>query len=114
MINANAADAMPNNGATNRSPALVDHQESVPDPMTAYQMTSMLQGVVQRGTGTALRAVGKPVAGKTGTTNDEKTVCSVGFTPEIAVGVYFGYDKPRHIARGATGGHFAAPLSVIS
>jgi penicillin-binding protein 1A len=91
-------------------PTLVDHQELVLDPMTAYQMTSMLQGVVQRGTGTALRAVGKPVAGKTGTTNDEKDVWFVGFTPEIAVGVYLGYDKPRHIARGATGGHLAAPV----
>jgi len=49
MINANAADAMPNNGATNPEPTLVDHQELVLDPMTAYQMTSMLQGVVQRG-----------------------------------------------------------------
>jgi penicillin-binding protein 1A len=91
-------------------PTLVDHQELVLDPMTAYQMTSMLQGVVQRGTGTALRAVGKPVAGKTGTTNDEKDVWFVGFTPELAVGVYLGYDKPRHIARGATGGHIAAPV----
>jgi penicillin-binding protein 1A len=91
-------------------PTLVDRREQVLDPMTAYQITSMLQGVVQRGTGTAIRAVGKPVAGKTGTTNDEKDVWFVGFTPEIAVGVYLGYDKPRHIGRGATGGHLAAPV----
>jgi penicillin-binding protein 1A len=91
-------------------PTLVDRREQVLDPMTAYQITSMMEGVVQRGTGTAVREVGKPVAGKTGTTNDEKDVWFIGFTPEIAVGVYMGYDKPRHIGRGATGGHLAAPL----
>jgi penicillin-binding protein 1A len=91
-------------------PTLVDHREQVLDPMTAYQITSMLEGVVQRGTGTALRAVGKPIAGKTGTTNEEKDAWFVGYTPEIAVGVYIGYDKPRHIGRGATGGHLAAPI----
>jgi penicillin-binding protein 1A len=57
-----------------------------------------------------LRAVGKPVAGKTGTTNDARDVWFVGFTPEIAVGVYLGYDKPRQIGRTATGGHLAAPV----
>ena len=88
----------------------MDHREQVLDPMTAYQITSMLEGVVQRGTGTALRAVGKPIAGKTGTTNEEKDAWFVGYTPEIAVGVYIGYDKPRHIGRGATGGHLAAPI----
>ncbi|HWM48936.1 MAG TPA: penicillin-binding protein 1A [Xanthobacteraceae bacterium] len=91
-------------------PALIDRREQVLDPMTAYQITSMMEGVVQRGTGTVVRAVGKPVAGKTGTTNDEKDVWFIGFTPELAVGVYLGYDKPRHIRRGATGGHLAAPI----
>jgi penicillin-binding protein 1A len=96
--------------ANQSEPKLVDRREQVLDAMTAYQITSMLEGVVQRGTGTAVREVGKPVAGKTGTTNDEKDVWFIGFTPEIAVGVYLGYDKPRHIARGATGGHLAAPI----
>jgi penicillin-binding protein 1A len=91
-------------------PVLIDRREQVLDPMTAYQITSMLEGVVQRGTGTVVRDVGKPVAGKTGTTNDEKDVWFVCFTPEIAVGLYLGYDKPRQIARGASGGHTAAPL----
>jgi len=91
-------------------PTLVDHREQVLDPMTAYQITSMLEGVVQRGTGTAVKAVGKPVAGKTGTTNDERDVWFIGFTPEITAGVYIGYDKPRHIARGASGGNTAAPV----
>jgi penicillin-binding protein 1A len=91
-------------------PTLVDRRPRVLDPMTAYQITSMMEGVVLRGTGTAVRAVGKPVAGKTGTTNDEKDVWFVGFSPDIAVGVYLGYDKPRQIGRGATGGGLAAPI----
>jgi penicillin-binding protein 1A len=91
-------------------PVLVDRREQVIDPMTAYQITSMMEGVVQRGTGTAVREVGKPVAGKTGTTNDEKDVWFIGFSPDIAVGVYLGYDKPRHIGNRATGGGLAAPI----
>ena len=57
-----------------------------------------------------MREVGKPVAGKTGTTNDEKDVWFVGFSPDLVVGVYIGYDKPRHLGRDATGGHLAAPI----
>jgi penicillin-binding protein 1A len=78
--------------------------------MTAYQITSIMEGVVQRGTGTVLREVGKPVAGKTGTTNEEKDAWFIGFTPDIVVGVYMGYDKPRPLGRGNTGGHLAAPI----
>ena len=91
-------------------PSLVDKREQVLDPMTAYQITSMMEGVVQRGTATVVREVGKPIAGKTGTTNDEKDAWFVGFSPDLAVGVYIGYDKPRHLGRGATGGHLAAPI----
>jgi len=91
-------------------PTLIDRREQVIDPMTAYQITSIMEGVVQRGTATVLRELGKPIAGKTGTTNDEKDVWFVGFTPDLVVGVYMGYDKPRHLARGATGGHLAAPI----
>src|SRR5271166_495969 len=92
-------------------PILVDHREQVLDPMTAYQITSMLEGVVQRGTGTALRAVGKPIAGKTGTTNEEKDAWFVAFSPDLAVGLYIGYDKPRHLGKDATGGHLSAPIA---
>jgi penicillin-binding protein 1A len=91
-------------------PGLVDRREQVLDPMTAYQITSMMEGVVQRGTATIVREVGKPVAGKTGTTNDERDVWFVGFSPDLAVGVYLGYDKPRHIGNRATGGGLAAPI----
>jgi len=100
-----------NDGWKNQpEPTLVDRREQVLDPMTAYQITSMMEGVVQRGTATVVREVGKPVAGKTGTTNDEKDVWFVGFSPDLAVGVYMGYDKPRNLGRGQTGGHTAAPI----
>ena len=78
--------------------------------MTAYQITSMMEGVVQRGTATVVKEVGKPIAGKTGTTNDEKDAWFIGFSPDLVVGVYLGYDKPRHLGRGATGGVLAAPI----
>jgi len=94
-------------------PSLVDRRQQVLDPMTAYQITSMMEGVVQRGTAAGAgfqKEVGKPVAGKTGTTNDEKDAWFIGFTPDIVVGVYMGYDRPRHLGRGATGGHLSAPI----
>jgi penicillin-binding protein 1A len=91
-------------------PSLIDRREQVLDPMTAYQVTSLMEGVVLRGTGSSLRAVGKPIAGKTGTTNDEKDAWFIGFTPDIVVGVYVGFDKPKPLGRGETGGHVAAPI----
>jgi len=94
-------------------PSLVDRRQQILDPMTAYQITSMMEGVVQRGTAAGAgfqKEVGKPVAGKTGTTNDEKDAWFIGFTPDIVVGVYVGYDKPRHLGRGGTGGHLSAPI----
>jgi penicillin-binding protein 1A len=96
--------------ANQPEPTLLDRREQVIDPMTAYQVTSLMEGVVQRGTATVVKQVGKPIAGKTGTTNDEKDVWFIGFSPDIVCGVYMGYDKPRHIARDATGGHLAAPV----
>ena len=96
--------------ANQAEPSLVDRREQVLDPMTAYQITSMMEGVVTSGTGTVVREVGKPVAGKTGTTNDEKDAWFVGFSADLAVGVYLGYDKPRHLGRRATGGDLAAPI----
>ena len=91
-------------------PILIDRREQVLDPMTAYQITSMMEGVVQRGTGTVVRELGKPIAGKTGTTNEEKDAWFVGFSPDLAVGVYIGYDTPRPMGRGATGGVMSAPI----
>jgi len=81
------------------------------DAMTAYQITSMMEGVVQGGTATVMREVGKPIAGKTGTTNDEKDVWFIGFSPDLVVGLYLGYDKPRSLGRSAQGGRTAAPIA---
>jgi penicillin-binding protein 1A len=92
-------------------PQLIDHRERVLDSMTAYQITSMMEGVVQAGTATVMRDVGKPIAGKTGTTNDQKDAWFIGFSPDLVVGVYIGYDKPRNLGRTATGGHLAAPIA---
>jgi penicillin-binding protein 1A len=72
-----------------------------------------LEGVVQAGTATVVREVGKPIAGKTGTTNEAKDAWFVGFSPDVAVAIYMGYDKPRPLGKGnaATGGHLAAPIA---
>ncbi|HEY2852153.1 MAG TPA: PBP1A family penicillin-binding protein [Gemmatimonadaceae bacterium] len=81
------------------------------DPRDAYEITSMLRSVVDYGTGRTLRDLGVtgPVAGKTGTTNEGNDVWFVGYTPSLLAGVWFGYDTPRPIASGASGGHLAAP-----
>jgi len=89
---------------------IVDSREQVLDPMTAFQMTSMLEGVVQRGTATVARQLGRPVAGKTGTTNEYRDAWFVGFTPDLVVGIFVGYDTPRSLGRRATGGGLAAPI----
>jgi penicillin-binding protein 1A len=70
----------------------------------------MMEGVVQRGTGTALKAIGKPIAGKTGTTNEEKDAWFVGYSPDMVVAVYLGFDQPKPMGKGSTGGLIAAPV----
>ncbi|HVJ78163.1 MAG TPA: penicillin-binding protein 1A [Hyphomicrobium sp.] len=91
-------------------PELIDDRRQILDPHTAYQMTSILEGVVQRGTGKVLRSLNRPVAGKTGTTNEEKDAWFLGYTPNLVVGVYIGYDTPKPMGRGGTGGMIAAPV----
>lgn len=91
-------------------PQLVDNAEQVLDPMTAYQITSMMEGVVQRGTAVTIAELGRPIAGKTGTTNEEKDAWFVGYTPDLVVGLYMGYDKPTPMGKGSTGGGLAAPI----
>ncbi|MDP3895713.1 MAG: penicillin-binding protein 1A [Mesorhizobium sp.] len=91
-------------------PELVDNAEQVLDPMTAYQITSMMQGVIQRGTAVILSDLGRPIAGKTGTTNEEKDAWFVGYTPDLVVGVFMGYDNPVPMGKGSTGGGLAAPI----
>jgi penicillin-binding protein 1A len=92
------------------APVIPDAREQVADPGSAFQIVTMLQGVVQRGTAKVVQAVGKPVAGKTGTTNDWRDAWFVGFTPDLAAGVYIGFDDPDSLGDDETGGHIAAPV----
>jgi penicillin-binding protein 1A len=91
-------------------PVVPDNREQVADPGSAFQIVTMLQGVVERGTGKVVQAVGKPIAGKTGTTNDWRDAWFVGFTPDLAAGVYIGFDDPDSLGDDETGGHVAAPV----
>lgn len=80
------------------------------DPMTAYQVVHMLEGVVQRGTAVRLRDLGVPLFGKTGTTSGPKDVWFVGGSPDVIAGVYIGFDQPRNMGGYAQGGSLAAPI----
>jgi penicillin-binding protein 1A len=91
-------------------PELLDMSEQVMSPYTAYQITSMMEGVVERGTGKKLKIVGKPVAGKTGTSNEERDAWFIGYTPDLVVGTFVGYDNPKPMGKGRTGGELAAPI----
>ena len=91
-------------------PDLPDEREAVADSRAAYQVVSMLNGVVQRGTGRAIRSLGRPLAGKTGTTNESRDAWFVGFSPDLAVGVFVGYDRPRSLGRRETGSSVAVPI----
>ncbi len=91
-------------------PRLPDARERVVDPHTAYQMVSLLKGVIQRGTGVRAREIGKPLAGKTGTTNEYRDAWFVGFSPDLAVGVYVGFDQPRNLGRSEAGSRAALPI----
>ncbi len=94
-----------------QEPQLTDLREQIIDPHTAYQITSMLEGVVLRGTARkAMQGLPIPVAGKTGTTNEARDAWFVGFTPDLVVGVFVGHDVPRPLGRKATGGGLAAPI----
>ena len=91
-------------------PVLPDSREQLTDPSSAYQMVSILQGVVDRGTGRRVRVVGKPLAGKTGTSNESFDTWFLGFSPDLAVGVFVGFDEPRTLGSNDTGSTVAAPI----
>lgn len=91
-------------------PKLIDKREQVIDPMTAYQVTSILEGVISRGTGQAVKVLNRHLAGKTGTTNDAKDVWFVGYSSDLAVGLYLGYDQPRSLGATAYAAEYAAPV----
>ena len=91
-------------------PQIRTHREQVMDPITAYQLTSMMKGVVDRGTASSVINLPVPAAGKTGTTNDSRDAWFVGFTSNIVAGCYIGYDQPRPMGRGAYGGTLCGPV----
>jgi len=92
------------------TPMIKDNRLQISDPRTSYQVVSMLEGVVQRGTARRLRSLNRPLAGKTGTTNDSRDAWFIGFSPDLVVGVYVGYDQPKTLGRKQTGSNVAAPI----
>ncbi|TCP42159.1 penicillin-binding protein 1A [Rhodovulum marinum] len=92
------------------APTIVSDRERVMNAITAYQLTSMMRGVVERGTAAGRINLGVPTAGKTGTTNDARDVWFVGFTSNIVAGCYMGYDRPRSLGARAAGGTLCAPV----
>src|SRR5438045_1337186 len=98
------------NSHSQAEPLLPDTRQQTLDPRTAYQIVDLLTGVVQNGTGHVVRAVGKPLAGKTGTSNDSKDTWFVGFSPDLVCGVFVGFDDPRTLGRMEQGATTAAPI----
>ena len=94
------------------SPRILRSGEQAMDPITAYQITSMLEGVVLRGTATQALSLGKPVGGKTGTTNEYRSAWFMGFSPHLVVGVYIGFDDNRSLGNNETGAVAAVPIFV--
>ena len=93
------------------APRIITDRDQVMDPITAYQLTSMMRGVVERGTASGNVHLGVPTAGKTGTTNEARDVWFVGFTSNIVAGCYIGHDRPRPLGRGTYGGNTCGPVS---
>ncbi len=91
-------------------PEQPDTRDQMTNPGSAYQTVAMLEGVVKRGTGRRIAAVGKPLAGKTGTTNKERDTWFLGFSADLAVGVFAGFDTPIPLGRRETGSSVAAPI----
>lgn len=98
------------NPALEQPPSLVDERKQIADPITTYQIVSLLEGVVQRGTGQHLKELGRVLAGKTGTTNDSVDAWFMGFSADLAVGVYVGFDNPRSLGKFETGAAAALPV----
>ncbi len=91
-------------------PDIPDTREQIADERTTYQMISIMEGVIKRGTATRLRALNRPIAGKTGTTNDSRDAWFIGFSPNLVVGVYVGFDNPRSLGKKETASSVAVPI----
>ena len=92
------------------TPVIADNREQLADPRYVYQIVSMLEGVVQRGTGHELAKLNRPLAGKTGTTNESKDVWFIGFSPDLVCGVFVGYDNPDSLGKHETGATTSVPI----
>lgn len=92
------------------APELPDPREQLVDERHAYQIVSIMEGVVQRGTGVRLKELGRPLAGKTGTTNESKDTWFIGFSPDLVAGVFVGFDEPRSLGKRETGSSVALPV----
>ncbi len=90
-------------------PELPDTREQIADPRSAYQDVAMMEGVIQRGTGRSIASLGRPLAGKTGTTNESNDTWFVGFSPDLVCGVFVGFDQPKSLGKRETGASVAAP-----
>jgi len=95
---------------SNDLPIILDKLDKAIDSKIAYQITSMMEGVVQRGTARSLKHLQIPLAGKTGTTNDNKDAWFIGFSPDLVIGVYVGYDNPKSLGYKQTGSSVAVPI----
>ncbi len=92
------------------APELPDDRAQIADPISAYQVVHILEGVVERGTGRRIASVGKPLAGKTGTSNDSMDTWFMGFSPDLVVGVFIGFDEPKSLGKHETGSSVSAPV----
>ena len=93
-----------------RIPKLVEDKKIIIDPRLAYQITSMMEGVIERGTAKKLIDLDVPIAGKTGTTNQNKDAWFIGYTPDLVIGVYVGFDQPKSLGYKQTGSSVAVPI----
>ncbi len=94
----------------NKIPSLEETKKIIIDPRLAYQITSMMEGVIKRGTAKKLIDLNVPIAGKTGTTNKNKDAWFIGYTPDLVIGVYVGYDQPKSLGYKQTGSSVAVPI----
>lgn len=94
-----------------KPPVVEDQRAQIADPQSVYQLLQMMEGVVRRGTGTpAGKGINRPIAGKTGTSQDFADAWFTGFTPDIATAVWIGYDNPTSLGNNETGGNVAGPI----
>ena len=95
---------------SNLQPQIIDNRDQLIDPVNAYQVVSMLRGAVTRGTGKKVSIIKKPLAGKTGTTNDSNDTWFIGFSPDLVVGIFVGFDTPKTLGPRETGASVASPM----